>query len=302
VHQDVSALEGVEIVVPGSIGNMGPGFDALSLAVQLYLRIRVVSVIDDGRGRLECEFADCTLLGPNRIERTFACMRAKYGAPLPSLQVEVRTDIPLRAGLGSSAAAVVGAMRLFERLTGPMTLDAQLRIATDIEGHPDNAASALCGGLAGCCEHQDGRITAWSWRWPERIKLIVATPAVPLETAVARKVLPERVTLHDAVFNLQHALLLLHALESGDRALIREAIRDRWHQPARQLLVPGLEQLLALDDPDILGVCLSGSGPSVVALADDHFDRVATILTEAYQAINLQVTVRTLSAHQRGQR
>lgn len=298
-----SSLKGVEIVVPGSIGNVGPGFDALSLAVQLFLRIRIVDVIDDSRGRLACEFVDCTLTGPNRLERAFTCARARHAAALPSLSIQVRSEIPLRAGLGSSAAAVIGGLQLFELLTGPKPVSDVLRIATDIEGHPDNAASALCGGLTGCCEYEDGTIAAWSWPWPDAIKLIVATPAVHLETSVARNALPTHFSRTDAVFNLQHTLLLVHALQSGDRQILREALRDRWHQPYRRALVPGLDRMLAIDDPDVLGVCLSGSGPSIVVLADRDLPRVAALVHSTYENdVGSACTIRTLSAYHKGVR
>jgi homoserine kinase len=299
---DVRVLEGVEVVVPGSIGNVGPGFDALSLAVQLYLRARITRVEDDGRGALICSFVDCEISGPNRIERSFACVRARHAGALPSLHVEVRSEIPLRAGLGSSAAAVVAGLRLFELITEPKPLAEVLRIATDLEGHPDNAASALCGGLAACCEHDDGTLSAWSLKWPESIKLVVATPSVRLETSEARRVLPANISRADAVFNLQHTLYLLHALESGNRHAFREAVRDRWHQPYRRALVPGLDRLLALDDPDLLGVCLSGSGPSVVALADRNVPRVEALLRQTYADLRLPCIVRCLSVDQKGTR
>lgn len=299
-RRDWTALHGVEVAVPASIGNVGPGFDTLSLAVRLYLRVRIVEVTPDGDGRLSCEFVDCEPRGANRLERAFAGVRARHDGPVPSLGVQIRSEIPVRAGLGSSAAAVVAGLRLFELVTEPKPLGDLLRLAADVEGHPDNAAAALCGGLTGCCEREDGTIAAWSWPWPESISVIVATPGVELETDAARKVLPDAVPRADAVFNLQHTLLLLHALESGDRLAIREALRDRWHQPYRRALVPGLDRLLALEHPDLLGVCLSGAGPSVVALADRNILAVETILRDTYRDLGVACTIRCLAAHQKG--
>lgn len=293
-------LNGLALAVPASIGNVGPGFDALSVAVQLYLHARIVDVIDDGEGSLTCHFVGAPPVGENRLARAFAALRARHAGPLPSITVEARSDIPMRAGLGSSAAAVVAGLRLFEHVTAPLALDTRLGVAAEIEGHPDNAAAALCGGLTGCCRREDGTFAAWSWPWPDALKCIVATPVVQLETSVARQVLPPAVPLADAVFNLQHTLLLVHALESGDRGSLREALRDRWHQPYRRALVPGLDRLLALDHPDLLGVCLSGSGPSVVAFADRNHAAVETLLRHAYRDLGLACTVRCLTVHQKG--
>lgn len=322
-------LDDAAVAVPASIGNVGPGFDALSVAVQLYLHARIVEVIDDGAGRIDCAFTGRQPVGENRVARAFAAMRERHTGPLPSIAVEIQSDIPMRAGLGSSAAAVVAGLRLFDRLRQgyglraeaaaeagesaeaaatadrvrgdqPASLETLLAVAACIEGHPDNAAAALCGGLSACCQREDGTFTAWSWPWPEAIALIVATPAIELETAVARRVVPASVPRADAVFNLQHTLLLLRALESGDRGSLREALRDRWHQPYRQALVPGLDQLLALDHPDVLGVCLSGSGPSVVAFADRHHGTVEALLGDTYRGLGIDCTVRCLRVHQKG--
>jgi homoserine kinase len=298
--RDWRRLDGVEIAVPASVGNVGPGFDAVSLALKLYLRARIVGLEDDGRGRLTFTFGGFDPAGENRVSRAFETVRARDPRPLPSATIHIDSDIPPRAGLGSSAAAAVAGLRLFEAFTAPLPIDTLIAAAASIEGHPDNAASALGGGLTACCERDDGSFLVWSWPWPDSIKCLVATPDVQLETAVARRVLPADVRRADAVFNLQHTLLLVHAIESGDRALLREALRDRLHQPFRRDLVPGLDHLLHIDHPAVLGVCLSGSGPSVVAFADGDFDDVEASLLAIYRELGLGCTVRCLSVHQKG--
>jgi homoserine kinase len=110
--------------------------------------------------------------------------------------------------------------------------------------------------------------------------------------------LPAAIGLEDAVFNLQHALLLLHAVCSGRPGDLREALRDRWHQSARAPLVPGLTEALALDDPALLGLCLSGSGPSIVAFTDDRESVVIDLLKRLYQRIGVACTVRAVAVHQ----
>ncbi len=110
--------------------------------------------------------------------------------------------------------------------------------------------------------------------------------------------LPRAIALEDAVFNLQHALLLVRALETGQHADLREALRDRWHQPARAPLVVGLPEALTLDDPAVLGVCLSGAGPSIVALTAGGESTASALLEGLYRRLGVSCTIRTLSAHQ----
>lgn len=286
-----------ELRVPASIGNMGSGFDALSVAVRLYLHLRVRVDADDG-GRLTWDFGDLTLDGENLIERAFRAIGARHDDVLPSMTVEVRSEIPLRAGLGSSAAATVGGLRLYESVTAPRPSEELLEVATAIEGHPDNAAAALIGGLVGSCERDDGSVTALASRWPDAIRFVILTPEVQLSTASARTVLPDRISRADAVFNLQRVALMLQALETGRHDLLREALRDRWHQPYRQPLVPGLDAALALDHPDLLGICLSGSGPSIVAFAEHHVADVAAVLAASYEPLGIPFQIRTLGVHQ----
>lgn len=289
-----------EITVPGSISNIGPGFDALSVAVQLYLRVTVTAVLPDSPATFDCAFVGGPpLVGENRIERAFRLAEERFGPSPAGLRLEVRSEIPMRGGLGSSAAATIAGLLLYEALTAPRQASDWLKLACEIEGHPDNAAAALLGGLTLSCQFGDGTVDGRAWAWPDDLRMIVATPNAELETAVARKVLPQNVSLRDAVFNLQRALLLVRALETGRYADLREALGDRWHQPTRQTFVPGLAEALTLEHPSILGVCLSGSGPSVAVLATAaHAADAATAFGEVYQRLGLTCTIRTLSAHQ----
>lgn len=292
------AEPGLVISVPGSIANLGPGFDALSVAVQVYLRLTVTARDETAPDTIEWEFAGDKPAGENRIETAFRLARERHGVPAPGLKVRVESDIPQTAGLGSSAAAAVAGLRLYQALTSDDKEIDLLALATEIEGHPDNAAAALLGGLTVSCQTGDGRVIARSWRWPEALQFVVATPQMPLATSKARQVVPREMTLADAIFNLQRGLLFVHALDSGRYEDLREAMRDRWHQPARAPLVPGLAEAIAFDDPAVLGVCLSGAGPSIVALATDGAPRAAALLGDLYKRLGMPCTIRTLSAHQ----
>lgn len=303
------AAPGDEIVIPGSISNLGPAFDALSVAVDVYLRVRIDQIgepsslpaFDPESGVPGGPVSDLVIggqvpaSGENRVSTGFFRAAATFGELPPAVRVHVTSDIPMRAGLGSSAAATVAGLRLYEALTSPRDPETLMEIATAIEGHPDNAAAALLGGLTLSCQRDDGRVVTSAWRWPDDLRFVVATPDVELETAFARKVLAPEIDRRDAIFNLQRALLLVRALDDGRYDHLREALRDRWHQPARASHVPGLTEALALDHPSVLGVCLSGAGPSVAVLAIDP-ETAANELRHIYGALGVPCTIRVLAA------
>ena len=289
---------GQEIVVPASIANLGPGFDTLGVAVSLYLRVRVAACVDDGRGRLECRFGG-PLGGPNRIEEAYREFPSPRRRP-PSLVVEVRSEIPLRSGLGSSAAATIAGLRLGELVNGRRSADELLRRASEIEGHPDNAAPALLGGLTSCCATEDGSVAVTRWPWPVKWRIVVATPQAELATPDSRRALPRRLPLPDAVFNLQHLALLLGALRTGSAQEFREALRDRMHQPYRERLVPGLHRVLGVRHPDVIGFCLSGAGPSIAAFTTARTATAERLLRDAYRKERIACTVRAVRVHRKG--
>jgi homoserine kinase len=286
------------VVVPASIANLGGGFDTLAVAVQLYLRVRMVAVRDDGGGTLTVVRSTPPVTGTNAIQRAYETLARWSGRPAPSVSVEAESDIPMASGLGSSAAAVVAGLRVFERVTEPLPDALLLAAAASLEGHADNAAAALHGGLTSVVEREGEEPIALRWRWPEELRFVVATPVAGLSTARARAALPESLPRQDAVFNLQRVLSLVHALHSGEYELLQEAVRDRWHQRARAPLVPQLAEVLALEDPAILGSFLSGAGPSVALIALGEFGRLEHLLRAIYERANCPVTVRTLSVHQ----
>jgi homoserine kinase len=284
--------------VPGSVANLGGGFDTLGVAVQLYLRARIVDVRDDGGTRLVVTQSTPPVRGRNALERAFEAVARQTGRRTPTVFVDVASDVPMAAGLGSSAAATVAGLRIFEAVTEPLPDRVLLAAATSMEGHADNAAPALFGGLNSVLEIDGGEPLALQWPWPLELRLVVATPAVGLATAKARAALPDVLPRRDAIFNLQRVLSLVHALQHGEYDRLREAVKDRWHQPARASLVPLLEDALALDDPDVLGAFLSGAGPSIAVLARRDTARVERIVSALYERAGVAATVRTLAVHE----
>lgn len=287
------------VVVPASTSNLGPGFDALGLALGLYLRIDVTSITDDGAGQLRCAFTDAVPPGENLIVTGFRAVCAARGASgVPSLDVEITCEIPPCAGLGSSAAALVAGGRLaalvIEGVTDALIID----VLTAVEGHPDNISASVLGGLVAGCVDASGHVCAVASTWPESVRLVVATPNLALPTRTARAVLPAHVTRHDAIHNIQRVALLMQAVATGRVDVLREAFSDRLHQPYRQPLVPGLSEVLALAVPGILGAFLSGAGPSVVVCVSGDPDPVIASLRQVYSSIDPGVAIRVLDVHQ----
>jgi homoserine kinase len=312
-------VEGLTITVPGSSSNLGAGFDALAVAVRLYLRVTVRRVLDGPRNTLQCTFGGVALEGDNYVARSVTTTAAREGLDFPGLELEIASDIPMQAGLGSSAAATVAGLLLYDRLSasapsalrrdtsapaapgapnapGAPTRDL-LAHGTRFEGHPDNVAASLLGGLTVACASSDGSVLAVSNPWPDAVRLVAATPDVRVKTPEARRVLPETLSRADAIFNLQRAALLVAGLGAGRLDVLREALQDRWHQPFRAPLVPGLAEALRLEAPGLLGVCLSGSGPTIVALCQGETAPVERALDGVYTTLGLACRIRVLTAH-----
>jgi homoserine kinase len=289
---------GAEVVVPGSTANLGGGFDTLGLAVQLYLRVRILEVRQDEGSRLEVVKSTPPIRGRNAVERAYAAMVRRTGRRTPTVVAEVESDIPTSAGLGSSAAATVAGGRVFEQVVGPVGDEVILGMATALEGHADNAAPSLHGGLTSVVQRDGRDPVVLKWQWPEDLRIVAATPFTGLPTAKARAALAPTIARKDAVFNLQHVLAFVHALHHRDYDRLKDTVADRWHQPARAELVPHLAAVLEIDDPAVLGAFLSGAGPTVVVLARRDLPRVERLLQSTCEMVGVPVTVRTLRVHQ----
>jgi homoserine kinase len=223
---------------------------------------------------------------------------------LPPVRLVVSNEIPLGRGLGSSAAAIVAGLALAFALGGRGLEDAALlRHAAELEGHADNVAASLGGGFVTTCVKTGGEVLAVKRRWPSDLKAVVVSPEVSLDTRHARAALPASVAHADAVYNLQRAALFGAALEAGNDALVWEAMQDRLHQQHRRDLVPGLAA--ALDTkrgPGLVGLALSGAGPSVVALARANFEEVGEAVAEGFRGAGVAARVRVLEVDEEGLR
>ena len=242
--------------VPASSANLGPGFDVLAAALDLHLELEVE---ETGRFAVETDL-DVPRDSGNLCVRAFEQLH-----PAGDFTFRIRSAIPLAGGLGSSAAAVVAGLMAADHL---FELDADvLGLAGELEGHPDNVAAAVRGGIVVCADGTVTRIEP-----PVGLEALLVVPAQPVTTAKARAALPEAVPVPDAVFNAAHVALLVLGLSRGDWDLIGRGLDDRLHQPHRAHLYPQSAELVGrARELGALGATISGAGPSVLVWV--HFEQ-----------------------------
>jgi homoserine kinase len=214
----------------------------------------------------------------------------------------VHNEIPLASGLGSSAAAIVAGIKLGGLITSNQIPNERIQVyATEFEGHPDNVAASLYGGFLTSTVCSDGTVISAKFPWPAEIRAVVVSPHSQLPTHVARAALQRTVSRQDAVYNLQRTALFTAALAQQRYDLFWEAMHDRLHQPQRESLVPGLAEALALPRmPGLLGIALSGAGPSIVALVNGNEEAIGARLASCFQARRIESTVRILDVDNEG--
>jgi homoserine kinase len=253
--------------VPASSANLGPGFDSIGLALELRISARVVVLAGGATPRWTFTGAYPPTHDGLRDEIARGIARIAGARVLPPLDITVTNDIPLGKGLGGSAAAAVLGVAIGAHLRGhPADEDELAQTIAEIEGHPDNGIPALLGGIVVAAQAPGELPTYVRFAPPPELRAIVVTPQIEMPTVQARAILPTSYSRRDTVYNIQRAALLGAAFASGRLDLLRAAMRDRIHQPYRASFVPGLEEMLALDCPELYGVALSGAGPSVIAL------------------------------------
>lgn len=291
--------------VPASSGNMGPGFDVLGIAVSLYseVRVRVLSrkpgnpvILIKGEGERK--------VPSNERNLVFRCIRyvfKKAKKPLPQLRVECINRIPLARGLGSSSAAILAGLLAGNRLLGnKFSLEQILDWATAWEGHPDNVAAALYGGIQASLVLK-GRVESLAWPVPN-LKLVAAVPAFKLSTERARHVLPKTIPMKDVVSNLAAVAVMAQAFAKRKFELLSMALNDRVHEPYRAALIPGFWAVKkAALDAGAYAVTLSGAGPSLMAYASSSdASRVAQAMQRAFKRAGVESRTLQLSVDKKG--
>ncbi|MBV8083948.1 MAG: homoserine kinase [Chloroflexi bacterium] len=289
-----AAPQRASVQVPATSANLGPGFDCLGLALDIYLR--VTCTLGGAGLRIAAEPSISTGSDNLIYQAMLAVYRAADSPPAIHLALGVGNDIPLSRGLGSSSAAIIAGLLLANALLGtPFDRDRLLQIGLPLEGHPDNIAPALFGGLV-VSAVVDGRPVLQRVPLARAPGVALFIPDQPMSTADARRVLPDTVPRADAVFNTGRSSLLVAALANGNFALLRAAMEDRLHQPFRAAIFPALPALIdAALAAGASGAALSGAGSTVIALCDGEASGVASALGTA--AEGLGVHGRSATAH-----
>jgi homoserine kinase len=260
----------VKVRVPATVANLGPGFDALGVAVRMHLEIDIeprrdsVDIFIEGEGAEQLP-ADET----NLVIKSMNTFFDFVGRRPPGYAVRVKNPIPLGSGLGSSAAAVVGGLYAARSVTGRTVPQTEMvHLATQLEGHPDNVMPALLGGLVVCYRSQDGaELRSFRLEPSERLIPILAVPAEGFPTSEARKALPDDVSFGDAQFTASRAALLVAAMTSGSGSeVLAEAMNDRLHEPHRLKLMPETAAVHEELRASGLAVALAGAGPSLLVV------------------------------------
>ena len=291
------------IRLPGSTANLGPGYDALGMALSIYNHVSVntrsqtgVSITTEGEGKDILSKGEDNLLYQ---AAQFTARRANQ--TLPGLDIHMQINVPLARGLGSSSTAIVAGVVMANRLLhDPFSQTELLNIATEIEGHPDNVSPCLLGGLT--ASSIDGTSVACVRALPpSELIAVVAIPDFELKTEDARNVLPDQHSHADAVFSTSRACLVTAALITGDLDQLAIGMQDRLHQPYRAKLIPGFDKILKRAvRAGALGAALSGAGPTLLALTTKNADAIGQAMIEIWESKQISAKYQILDIDPHG--
>jgi homoserine kinase len=305
-------MSGTEIIIPASTSNLGASFDACGLALSLYLKVNVeeresgFEIIPSREGAAQVPRDESNLIA--RVARFVADERDRK---IGGARLRVDNQIPLARGLGSSSAAIVAGISVYEALSGERLCEEEFfGYALRFEDHGDNLAPGFLGGLVVACVVARGEsrsLVTIKRAWPEEVKIVLAVPEFEMNTAEMRKALPKEAPMSDAVFNVQRAALLQALISERRFDLLSEALRDRLHQPFRAPHGAGLGGLLRLNDETerhrgLLGVALSGAGSTIIAFATENFAEIAAVMRDRFASCGVRARTIEVEVDNRGRR
>lgn len=288
--------------VPATTANLGPGFDCLGLALDIWNEIEF-SILGDSL-HIEIEGEGSDTLPRDFANLIYQCMQTLASIAMRSLPkgilIKCKNNIPVSSGLGSSSSAIISGLLGAKALLDLNISDCELlKTALSFEGHADNISACLYGGLT---------ITAFSagelvvkQLAIKPLHAVIALPNVNLSTSQARAVLPESVAMKDAIFNIGRTALLINALQEGNYEYLKIAMQDSIHQPYRLGLIPGAEAaIFSALEAEALGAALSGAGPSVIAFVDKEDQNVAELMLRAFKNANMPARLFTTTSTNQG--
>jgi homoserine kinase len=299
----MSHFSSVTVQVPATTANIGPGFDCLGAALTLYNQVKFT--ITDSPLEIKVsgkEAAGVSTDESNLLYKSLAKLYQHIGQEVPNLLIEIKLEVPLARGLGSSATAIIGGLVGANNLAGnPLSTTELMNLAIQIEGHPDNVVPALLGG----CQLSVGSANNWQISeisWHNEIIPILAIPNFELSTEEARKVLPVSYSRSDAIFNIAHLGLLIKGLETNNQDFLKMAMEDKIHQPYRETLIKGYDSVkLAAIEAGAYNMVISGAGPTLLALtARNNAENVVRSMTNAWENEGIIADVRALSLDNQG--
>ncbi len=292
----------VTIRVPGSTSNLGPGFDTLGIALRIYNRARVTTTA--GRGvRIVSPIADGAREGATRLvaEAARAFFRAAR-KPSFGFEIHLSGDVPIARGLGSSVTVRLGVVAALNELADARLTRQQLfELVSDLEGHPDNAAPATFGAFTASAmigrEARCVRIAV-----PSSFRFVTLIPNFEIETAAARRLVPDSFSKADTVHNLTRVSLITAAFAQGDAEVLRGAFADRIHQPYRQSLIPQLTKVIRSGErAGAVGGWLSGSGSTIICLTVKNPEAVAQAMAKALPGSETRILAADKGGYQTSQ-
>ncbi|MCH2501763.1 MAG: homoserine kinase [Dehalococcoidia bacterium] len=297
----------VRVKAPATTANMGPGYDCLGMALDVWNTIEV-EVLDSGEPVVEVTGEGAGELGTGRDNLVYRSMEFLFqdaGQEMPLVRIRCDNAIPLARGMGSSAAAIAGGLVAANAICSQdYTPNDLLEMAATIEGHPDNVAAAVLGGMQLVISdktEEGSRLYAVSINVPPELRAVVFVPQVRIATEDARAVLPEKVTVADAVHNMGRVGLLVASMATNHPEYLAIATQDLLHQPYRQPLFPAMKVIFkAALDAGALGVFLSGSGSTVLALTQGREMTVAYEMAEAARQASVEGNVSVTQPTVRG--
>ncbi len=292
----------ITVKVPATSANLGPGFDTLGLALDLFLEVEVewssksIELYYYNKGTWKTANPENNMI-VRAMQRVFKEARINN----PAFVLKVNSAIPTGRGLGSSAAAIVAGMfAANELIDHKFPKDKLINWAVELEGHADNIVPAVVGGLTTAMIYEN-EVYYQKVLIPANFKAIIAVPEFTLPTKKSRSVLPEKVALQDTVHNLQRACFLLASLHNGDFSHLNLAMDDMIYQPLRKQFIPGFDEVFkAAYNNGALGVAMSGAGPSIIALAGKDTHKIGEAMQNAFKHKGLKCTIYNLSPNQSG--
>ena len=289
--------------IPASTTNLGPGFDVLGLALQLYSTVTleitgentevVVNGVDSEKIPSTTEHS-----GFKAVETIFQ----KSGIPQPKgMKLHIENGIPAIRGLGGSGTAILGGLLTANELcNGPFSLSDILNIASEIEGHPDNVAASLYGGMV-ISVQDDNRIHTIKLDCDPALHLVLAIPEFTLSTQEARDILPDTVKFSDAIYNISRCSLLVASIATGKLDMLSLSMKDMLHQPYRSNLIPGFDEVVeAASDAGAISITLSGAGPTIAAFCLKNMEIVGKRMKAAFMKHNIPCEIKVIQADQEG--